>query len=751
MKFSTKKPLNILFGLSLIVVVSLTCSFLLWYQRILPPKFYLGMRSPVKLVTHEERTILDIEATENEKFKAKRKAISQFLEKPQLERNDSLQEQSLAKLDKLSQEIDNYFLFKTTNLKANFISLEAQLKLIAASDQEIKDFWIDDNVVSLTTDKQLESVLQELQTKHSSPNKIKSEVEALRNNFANSPLLSNKVKDLILKTSLTQLSLSDWKEIKVILQPASIELLDNGYLGVLPESSLRHLISKLKKFKEIPGSTDLNNGQIQFLQTLLENELKANLKIHFNDFNQIEEKAISGVEPIWKNLPAQTTILSPGELITKEKFSIVEQLNLNRRDPNFSIFKEAFWTTLLVILSFWLYVRLEKFQLSFRQMLLLSALVIGASAFVGLVSYEMPAALPLAAVAMITGLFFKPTVGFSAGTLFGVLCMQAIGINVTALLPSFVGVIVGTILSQKAKNRADLAQAGVWLGISQVLAFILVAGMSKNVPISLTEIAIQGTSGLITALIVSSVMPYLESLFSVTTRFRLLELSDPNQPLLQKLHDEAPGTYEHTLVVAGLAQDAAKKIEADYELVRVGILYHDIGKLYNPQVFIENQFGGENPHNTMSPTESAQAIIAHVSEGITLAKKYRLPEPICSFIPAHQGTSRAGHFFLKACQQDPTIKDDTAFRYPGPKPNSKETGIAMLADTVEATIRSLKTDNKDLVKETITNLVESRVQDKQLSDSSLTKAELAKIAESFYESWKNKNHERLRYISDLKK
>lgn len=714
MKISSNKILNFTLGISLILLISIICSFLLWYQRILPPKLKLGERSPVKLVSVEEKTILDLQSTEEERVKAKNEAIKKFLEKPNLVRNDKENISSLNSLESFVEELEGFFVFREKYNSVFILSLLPEDKWQSKAKQAYLD---------LKKIKTLRAIRQEIE-------EIKD-----KENF------SAKLKNFIVKNDLYDFSYESWQKVKNKILPLGRKLINNGYLGVVEINSLKNLLP----------NEQYEDEEIFFLKLVLEENLKPNLKIYLEDLNSIEKKIAFTIEPIWKTLPANTLVLERGELITKDKFAIIDQLGLNKAEPNWKIFQEAFWMTLLVTISFWLYVKLEKFQLGFRQVLLLCFLMIAASAFVGIFAYKKPTILPLAAVAITTGLFFKPTVGFSAGTLFGILCLQALGINATLALPAFVGVIIGTILSQKAKNRADLARAGLWLGFSQVIAFLVIALLSKAIAFSWSEIVLQGLSGLVTALIVSSFMPYLESLFGIITRFRLLELSDSNQLLLQRLHDEAPGTYEHTLVVADLAQDAAKKIEADYELVRVGILYHDIGKLYNPQIFIENQFGGENPHETMTPKQSAKAIIAHVSEGINLAKKNGLPEPIICFIPSHQGTSRAGHFFLKACQQDSNLKDDTEFRYPGPKPNSKETGIAMLADTVEATIRSLKTSDTCLVKETIHNLIEARVQDNQLSDSTLTTEELNKIAESFLESWKNKNHERVRYISDLKK
>jgi len=727
-----------------VLLVSFGCAFFLWYQRILPPVFKEGEKSEVQLLNAEERTVLDIQATDEQKRLAKTETIKKFLSKPNFKRDDSSNAQSLDAMMTLIEDLDRFFTFKEKYRPkySEIPSDELFASILFTSEDDLELIFSPGN----QTDKSIHGKERLFKNKDFDYKKdgerFLKTIKSLQSKWQ---LVSIENPDLISKLlidyDVCSFDKSDWIKVKPYLLNLSRQVLGYGYYGNIDTVTL----------KEMLAGESISEENLNLIKTLINASLSPNIHIDVGFVDSLEDSVTMEVKPVLKSIPAHSVIIQPGELITKDKLTLINQLGLNHKQIDWKVFQEAFWMTLLIVLSFWLYVRFEKFQLSFRQTLLLSFLMIGASAFIGFFGFKQPATIPLAAIAMTTGLFFKPTVGFSAGVLFGILCLQALEINPVILIPSFVGVIVGTVLSQKANNRADLAYSGIWLAISQIISFVLLALVSKDVDLSVSEVTLQGLSGLFTALLVSSGMPYLESFFSVITRFRLLELSDSNQELLKQLHEEAPGTYEHTLVVADLAQDAARAIDADDELVRVGILYHDIGKLYNPQYFIENQFGGPNPHDSMTPAESARAIIAHVTEGIELAKKHGLPEPIRAFIPAHQGDSRAGHFFLKARQLDPNLVDDADFRYPGPKPNSKETGIAMLADTVEATIRSLKTDDKDLVKETIKNLIDSRVKDKQLLDSTLTETELNKIANSFFESWKNKNHERVKYISDLKR
>ena len=241
-------------------------------------------------------------------------------------------------------------------------------------------------------------------------------------------------------------------------------------------------------------------------------------------------------------------------------------------------------------------------------------------------------------------------------------------------------------------------------------------------------------------------IPLLEGSFGLLTRARLLELADQERPLLRRLSCEAPGTFEHTLMICGLAEEGARAINADVDLIRTGSLYHDVGKLHAPDWFIENQKDGPNPHDALNdPEQSAAVLQAHVDEGLKLAKRHRLPRPIADFIPEHQGTLKMGFFLHKARQINPNI-EERRFRYHGPSPRSKETGILMLADGCEAALRSLPPDTSDAeAKDTVRRIVESRQQDGQLRKSGLSRSEVELLVQAFVKVWRRMRHRRIPY------
>lgn len=249
------------------------------------------------------------------------------------------------------------------------------------------------------------------------------------------------------------------------------------------------------------------------------------------------------------------------------------------------------------------------------------------------------------------------------------------------------------------------------------------------------------------ALLIVALLPLLESLFHVMTDMTLMEYMDPNNELLRRLSTEAPGTYQHSLVVGNLAENAARVIGANGLLCRVATLYHDIGKLFNPQYFTENQTAAFNIHQLLTPLESAQVIVSHVPEGEILAKKYRLPSSFIDIIKQHHGTTLVYYFYCKQLQNAAQKEkvEDKHFRYPGPKPHTREAALIMLADTIEAASRCLEEINETTLTEMVEKLVTEKIEDGQLDECQLTFEELGKVKKSFIRTLAVGSHLRIKY------
>lgn len=254
------------------------------------------------------------------------------------------------------------------------------------------------------------------------------------------------------------------------------------------------------------------------------------------------------------------------------------------------------------------------------------------------------------------------------------------------------------------------------------------------------------TSAMVSAFVAMGLLPLFEAFTRITTPQTLLELADLNRPLLQRLRKEAPGTFAHSISVAGLAESAARAIDADALLTRVGIYYHDIGKIAKPQYFIENQHTPRNPHDKLKPATSAGVVRNHVLEGLRLADEAHLPAAVRAFIAEHHGTQRISFFYEQAKKQNPDTELDVShFSYPGPRPQSKETAIAMLADSVESATRVLQDPTSERIRELVDRIVDTKIDDGQLEETPLTFKDIRLIKEEFVSVLSGMHHQRIDY------
>lgn len=331
-----------------------------------------------------------------------------------------------------------------------------------------------------------------------------------------------------------------------------------------------------------------------------------------------------------------------------------------------------------------------------------------------------------------------------------------LGHNYIFLLNGLVVTIVGTRSCRGIHRRSRMIKAGLSIAAAQIIcwgALCLTQGQSFEI------FSLQAFAGLINGLICAFLtlllLPLLEWLFKITTDITLLELCDMGNPLLQRLAMEAPGTYHHSMVVANLASSAAEKIHANALMVRVGAYFHDIGKLTKPNFFIENSSVKNNPHDELSPNMSTLVITSHVKEGVALARSHKLPQLVIDAIEQHHGTGVISYFYHMAMQQENAQGDnpDTRvapadFRYPGPKPQSKEMAILCLADPVEAASRAIEKPTASRIENLITDLFQKKIKDGQLDECPLTLAELATLRNSFVFTLTNMLHGRIPYPDD---
>jgi hypothetical protein len=304
--------------------------------------------------------------------------------------------------------------------------------------------------------------------------------------------------------------------------------------------------------------------------------------------------------------------------------------------------------------------------------------------------------------------------------------------------------VLSSVLVQGARKRTTIIRAGIIIGIIQVVSLIFIEHFWVGLP---NRYLILLLNGIVSGIIVLGVLPFFEYLFKIVTNISLLELADFNQPLLQRLIMEAPGTYHHSLVVGNLSEAACTAVGANALLARIGAYYHDIGKIEKATYFSENVDLSESKHEELSPTMSKLIIMNHVKEGLELAKKYKLSPVLIDFIQQHHGNSLVYYFYRRALEnleEDQQIKEE-GFRYPGPKPTTKETAIVLLADSVEAATRSLKEATPARIEEVVHKIINNKFIDQQLDECDLTLKDLEKISSVFIRILSSIYHSRVTY------
>lgn len=310
----------------------------------------------------------------------------------------------------------------------------------------------------------------------------------------------------------------------------------------------------------------------------------------------------------------------------------------------------------------------------------------------------------------------------------------------------FLGGLAGVFAVHRAERVNRYLMAGLSVALVSyvvLLAFWLLDDDREGFDLVKMLVA-TGVGGIISAVITVGGVAVMGLIFGITTRIQLMELAQVSHPLLRKLQEQAPGTFHHSVIVGNLAERAADLTGADSLLVRVGCYFHDIGKIVKPSFYIENQLQGENPHDKLNPSASAKMVAEHVATGSDLARRYRLPPRVRAFIPEHHGTRLVTYFYRKASAEDPTV-DPEKFRYAGPKPQSKETAIVMLADSVEAVVRSSRDRSPERIDALVDGVVAERVAEGQLDECDLTLRDLKVIGESFKSTLRGVYHPRIEY------
>jgi putative nucleotidyltransferase with HDIG domain len=389
-----------------------------------------------------------------------------------------------------------------------------------------------------------------------------------------------------------------------------------------------------------------------------------------------------------------------------------------------------------------------------RQILTLSvifALVIVAAWGLVRTAGEVPELIPLPFAAMLCTVLFRGRVAMVAAMVLAVLIgTQAVFRGSDALIVALIGGVAAAVSVRSVRRRNHFLASGMVVAAAYLLIGLTVELRLDGGWADMGLIGLRGgINAVVSAALVSTLLPVFERMAGITTDLTLLELSDPDRSLLRRLATEAPGTYAHSIAMANLCEAACNAIGAQGLLARVGCYYHDIGKLKKPQYFVENQGGGTNPHDKLKPEVSASIVRNHVRDGVQLADEKGLPSVVKAFITEHHGTMEISYFLDRAqnreSSEDVRVED---YRYPGPKPQTVETAVAMLADGVEAAVRVLDDATQEKLRDAIDHIVNRRIDGGQLDDAPLTMAQLTRVREEFARVIGGVYHNRIDYPAE---
>ena len=349
--------------------------------------------------------------------------------------------------------------------------------------------------------------------------------------------------------------------------------------------------------------------------------------------------------------------------------------------------------------------------------------------------------------AMLLTIIFDSRVGFYSTVILCLVTGAIRGNDYSFMAMNLFAAALSVYTVRDIKNRSQIFRSFLYILLGYVVS-ITAFGMERFAPAEsiFIEFAFAATNALVSPVLTYGMLIFFEKIFKITTDLTLLELSNFDRPVLKDLARKAPGTFNHSMTMGTLAEAAAESVGANPLLARVGAYYHDIGKTIYPQNFVENQLDSQNVHENLSPEESVSIIEKHVVEGINLAKDCNLPQEIIDFIPMHHGTMVMSYFYEKAKklygEEKVNVED---YKYPGPKPNSKETAIIMLADGCESAVRSINEPDQTKVENLINKIIKSRIDDSQLDDSPITFSDISKIKEAFIGILIGQHHRRIRY------
>lgn len=552
--------------------------------------------------------------------------------------------------------------------------------------------------------------------------------------------------------NLIHLSEDEREESKELLIPLLSEALKQGVRADNIQSGLERIKEELK-------FGDLETSSQKTLEELSEFAIVENSFFDPESTMNAQKQAASGVEPVV--IRAGEVIVREGQIITNEIYEELKLAGLLNKERNIYPVIGLMLLILLIIgtIGYEMDLLAKKEKLDkgkIISILLISIIVISLMKVVSLYTTsenQLFFIVPVATGALLVKQLIHERLAIVLTTLYAILgCVIFNGeipgsLNIEAGIYFFFSQLAAIIFLRNVKDRLSIVQAGLGMtlvNVVTVLLFIFLSFEKYNFMDIFTQSLFGVVAAFLSAVLTIGLLPFFETSLGILSDIKLISLASPNQPLLRRLLLEAPGTYHHSIMVANLSETACEAIGANGLLARVGAYYHDIGKTARPHYFIENQLSMSNPHDLIPPRKSAEIIMDHPYDGADMLKKHRLPKEIIDIAKQHHGTTLLKYFYFEAKKQNKHV-EESEFRYPGPKPQTKETAIICICDSVEAAVRSLKEPTKKEIEEIVSAIINDRLMDGQLDESPLTLQEIKKVKDVICETLKGIFHSRIQY------
>lgn len=547
-------------------------------------------------------------------------------------------------------------------------------------------------------------------------------------------------------------SLTD-SEIKN-LETISIEALTKSYETPIEDGNSQDLKDAKKIYTDYIDDSDLKNSKKNIALKFV-TAIQPNFFYDEKKTDEIIKETLKQVPPVM--IKKNQIVVSEGEPVTAHQLDLLKALGL-LSDSNSSIYIYIALGFLVAIVMYLQYGYINKYypktNSDFSKIVMISILnvfpVVLARLF-GMISNYL---IPLACMPMLMTLLLNYKISLVTSMLNIILISGAVGFNPNIIVLAILNVVLAGTLLRKMQQRNDILYSSIKIAVlSSLITFCVGTLTTNNFMEILADSTYAAVGSVLSGIFAIGLLPFFESTFDIVTNAKLLELSNPNNPLLKKLLMEAPGTYHHSILVANLAELAAEKVGGNPLLARIGAYYHDVGKTKRPYFFRENQIGKKNPHDRIKPEVSSKIILSHVKDGVELAKEYNLPKTIENFISTHHGETLVKYFYLtvKNNSENPDEVKEEDFKYPGPKPMSKEEGIVMLADSSEAAVRSINEPTEEKIEKMVNNIIDDKLATGQLDNCDLTLRDINKIKKCFLKALNGIHHERIEYPEDNKK